>query len=113
MKLQLSSAYHPQSDGATERANQTITQMLQQCVHLNQKDWVVKLLAIEFAINSAQSESTGFTPFFLNSRHMLRSMIWDSNSSAKFLSVRNFALQKNLAIMSAHDSILSARVKQS
>ena len=111
-KLRLSSAYHPQSDGSTERANRTITQMLRQCIHTNQKDWVAKLPAIEFAINSARSESTGFAPFFLNSGRMPRSMIWDSPASTEFPSVRNFALQKKLAIMSAHDSILSARVKQ-
>lgn len=111
-KLRLSSAYHPQSDGSTERANRTITQMLRQCVHSNQKDWVAKLPAIEFAINSARSESTGFAPFFLNSGRMPRSMIWDSPSSTEFPSVRDFALQKKLAIESAHDSILSARVKQ-
>ena len=52
-KLQLSSAYLPQSDGATKQANCTITQMLQQCIHLNQKDWMTKLLAIEFTINLA------------------------------------------------------------
>ena len=39
-------------------------------------------------------------------------MIWDSNTASKFPTVREFALQKKLAIMSAHDSILSARVKQ-
>ena len=111
-KLRLSSAYHPQSDGSTERANRTITQMLRQCVHPNQKDWVAKLLAIEFAINSARSESTGFAPFFLNSGRMPRTMLWVSNSNDEFPSVRDFALQKKLAIMSAHDSILSARVKQ-
>ena len=111
-KLKMSSAYHPQSDGSTERANRTITQMLRQCIHSNQKDWVAKLPAIEFAVNSARSESTGFAPFFLNSGRMPRSMIWDSPASTEFPSVRNFALQKKLAIMSAHDSILSARVKQ-
>ena len=111
-KLKMSSAYHPQSDGSTERANRTITQMLRQCVHSNQKDWVAKLPAIEFAVNSARSESTGFAPFFLNSGRMPRSMIWDSPASTEFPAVRNFALQKKLAIMSAHDSILSARVKQ-
>ena len=63
-KLRLSSAYHPQSDGSTERANRTITQMLRQCVHPNQQDWVSKLPAIEFAINSARSESTGFAHSF-------------------------------------------------
>lgn len=52
-KLRLSSAYHPQSDGSTERANRTVTQMLRQCIQPDQKDWVAKLPAIEFAINSA------------------------------------------------------------
>ena len=111
-KLRLSSAYHPQSDGSTERANRTITQMLRQCVNLNQKDWVTKLPAIEFAINSARSESTGFAPFFLNFGRMPRSMLWTHNPSTEFPAVRTFALQKKLAIMAAHDSILAARVKQ-
>jgi hypothetical protein len=51
--LRMSSAYHPQTDGATERANRTITQMLRQCIQPDQKNWVSKLLAIQFAINSA------------------------------------------------------------
>ena len=86
--------------------------MLRQCVHPDQKDWVTKLPAIEFAINSARSESTGFAPFFLNFGRMPRSMLWTSTLSTEFPSVRTFALQKKLAIMAAHDSILSARVKQ-
>ena len=111
-KLRLSSAYHPQSDGSTERANRTITQMLQQCIHPNQKDWVSKLPAIEFAINSARSESTGFAPFFLNFGRMPQSMLWASATATEFPSVRKMAMQKKLAIMAAHDSILSPRVKQ-
>lgn len=31
-ELRMSSAFHPQTDGATERANRTITQMIRQCV---------------------------------------------------------------------------------
>ena len=111
-KLRLSSAYHPQSDGSTERANRTITQMLRQCVDPSQKDWVAKLPAIEFAINSARSESTGFAPFFLNFGRMPRNMLWTTASVTEFPSVREFAMQKKLAIMAAHDSILSARIKQ-
>ena len=71
-KLRMSSAYHPQSDGATERANKTLTQMLRQCVDAKQKDWVSKLPAIEFAINSARSAATGYAPFFLNTGRMPR-----------------------------------------
>ena len=52
-KLKMSSAYHPETDGSTERANRTITQMLQQCVDPKQSDWVAKLPSIEFALNSA------------------------------------------------------------
>uniref|UniRef100_A0A0W0F7U9 Putative polyprotein n=1 Tax=Moniliophthora roreri TaxID=221103 RepID=A0A0W0F7U9_MONRR len=108
----MSSAYHPQSDGATERANWTIVQMLRQCISPNQKDWVSKLPAIEFAINSARSESTGYAPFFLNFGQMPRSMIWTSDLSDEYPSVRVFARQRRLALMSAHDSILESRVKQ-
>ena len=77
----MSSAYHPQLDGSKERANRTVTQMLRQCIHPNQKDWVVKLPAIDFAINSARSESTGYAPFFLNFGRMPQSMIWDSHQT--------------------------------
>ena len=79
-KLRLSSAYHPQSDGSTERANRTITQMLRQCIMPDQRDWVSKLPAIEFAINSARSESTGYAPFFLNFGRMPRNMIFNNPS---------------------------------
>ena len=111
-KLRMSSAYHPQSDGSTERANRTITQMLRQCIQPDQRDWVSKLPAIEFAVNSARSESTGYAPFFLNFGRMPRSMIWSNPQADEYPSVRDFALQRKLALMTAHDSIIAARVKQ-
>lgn len=78
VKQKMSSAYHPETDGSTERANRTIAQMLRCCIGPNQKDWVSRLPAIEFAINSATSESTGYAPFFLNTGRMPRQMIWDA-----------------------------------
>ena len=65
-ELRMSSAFHPQTDGATERANRTMTQMIRQCVQPDQKDWVIKLPAVEFAMNSARSSTTRFSPFQLN-----------------------------------------------
>jgi Integrase zinc binding domain len=112
IKLKMSSAYHPQTDGATERANRTITQMLRQCISPNQKDWVSKLPTIQFAINSARSESTGYAPFFLNTGRMPRAMIWNSANSTEYANVREFAQKRKLALMSAHDSIIGARIKQ-
>lgn len=86
--------------------------MLRQCVSADQKNWVLKLPAVEFAINSARSESTGFAPFFLNSGRMPRPFIWDSGKPSEFAGVRNFAMRMKLAVMSAHDNIISARIKQ-
>ena len=111
-KLRMSSAYHPQSDGSTERANRTVTQMLRQCIQPDQRDWVSKLPAIEFAINSARSESTGYAPFLLNFGRMPRALIFNNPSADEYPSVRDFTLQKKLALMAAHDSIIAARVKQ-
>ncbi|PSS18923.1 hypothetical protein PHLCEN_2v3139 [Hermanssonia centrifuga] len=112
VELRMSSAYHPESDGSTERANRTITQMLRQCVNSKQKDWVAKLPAIEFAINTARSESTGYAPFFLNSGRMPRPMIWEHAGADEYPGVRAYAQRVKFAIMAAHDSILAARVKQ-
>jgi hypothetical protein len=112
IELQLSSAYHPETDGSTERANRTLGVMLTACVKPDQSDWVARLPAIEFAINSARSESTGFAPFFLNMGRMPRSMIWNRPTAEEYPSVRVMAQRTKQAIMAAHDSILQARVKQ-
>jgi transposase InsO family protein len=112
IKLRMSSAYHPQTDGATERANRTITQMLRQCIDPNQKDWVNKIPTIQFAINSARSESTGYAPFFLNNGRMPKTMIWNSAAPTEYSNVWEFTKKKKLTLMSAHDSIIAAQIKQ-
>ena len=84
--------------------------MLRICIKPNQKDWVNKLPAIEFAINAARSESTGYSPFFLNYGRMPRSMIFNTDST--YPGVRKFAAKIKDAIMSAHDAIIHSRVKQ-
>ncbi|UYV63284.1 hypothetical protein LAZ67_2003650 [Cordylochernes scorpioides] len=58
-------AYHPQTNGLTERLNKTIADMLSMYVDVYQKDWDRILPFVTFAYNTAKQESTGFTPFFL------------------------------------------------
>ena len=107
--LRLSSAFHPQTDGATERANRTMTQMLRQCVSPKQKDWAKKLPAIEFAMNSARSSTTGFTPFYLNYGRNPSPMIWKGEEV--YPGVRQFTENIKDAIMCAHDVIITSRVQ--
>ena len=66
-KLAMSTAYHPQTDGQTERANRTLEDMLRAYVSYRQDDWDLHLTAAEIAYNNSKQASTGFTPFFLNS----------------------------------------------
>ncbi|UYV80275.1 hypothetical protein LAZ67_18002262, partial [Cordylochernes scorpioides] len=58
-------AYHPQTNGLTERLNKTIADMLSMYVDVNQKDWDEILPFVTFAYNTAKQESTGFSPFYL------------------------------------------------
>lgn len=69
-KLSMSTAFHPQTDGQSERANRTLEDMLRCYCHDRQDTWDTRLAALQFAYNNAVQASTGFTPFFLdNGRH--------------------------------------------
>uniref|UniRef100_A0A8C5WCE5 Gypsy retrotransposon integrase-like protein 1 n=1 Tax=Leptobrachium leishanense TaxID=445787 RepID=A0A8C5WCE5_9ANUR len=62
----LSSAFHPQSNGQTERTNQTLEQYLRcYATHL-QDDWLDILPLAEFAYNNQVHSSTRLSPFYAN-----------------------------------------------
>ena len=66
VKKNLSTAFHPQTDGQTERTNQTLEQYhCMYCDHL-QTNWVDLLPMASFTYNNGVSASTGHSPFFLN-----------------------------------------------
>jgi hypothetical protein len=71
-KLLMSTSFHPQMDGVTERANRSVGQLFQAAISPDQKDWVYKIPMMEFAINTSISESTGFMPFELDGVYMPR-----------------------------------------
>ena len=86
--------------------------MLRQCISLKQKDWIYKLLMIEYTINTAQLETTGYAPFFLNYRQMLQNLLWNNSRKDEYSEVRTFTQKVKDAILQAHNTILQARVKQ-
>ena len=65
IKLKLSTAYHPQTDGASERTNKTVNQCICYHVERNQKGWVRALPIIRFNIMNTINKSTGFSGFQL------------------------------------------------
>lgn len=62
----LSTAFHPQTDGQTERVNRVLEEYLRHFVNPGHNDWDGYLALAEFAYNNSMSEATGYTPFFLN-----------------------------------------------
>jgi hypothetical protein len=66
VKINLSSAYHPETDGQTERVNQILEQYLRCTINYHQDDWKDLLPLAEFAYNNTLHSSTKKTPFFSN-----------------------------------------------
>ena len=62
----LSTAYHPESDGQTERVNRVLEDTLRHYVSSTHDDWDEYLSNAEYAINNAWHESIQTTPFMLN-----------------------------------------------
>jgi transposase InsO family protein len=62
-KLDFSSAYHPQTDGQTERVNQILEDLLRACVLTYGKDWEQSLPYAEFSYNNGYQTSLGMSPF--------------------------------------------------
>src|SRR3954465_1475474 len=62
-KLRLSSAYHPQTDGQTERTIQSLEDLLRACVLEQGGSWSSHLPLIEFTYNNSYHSSIGMAPF--------------------------------------------------
>ena len=64
IKRRLSTGFHPQTDGQTERFNATRKEYLRLNVNHHQDDWVDWLPLWEFAANNTASETAQVSPFF-------------------------------------------------
>lgn len=61
----MSTAYNPETDGASERTNKMVNQMLRYHVDRNQKHWVRALPRNRFNLMNTVNTSTGYSPFQL------------------------------------------------
>jgi len=65
INLNMSTAYHPQTDGQSERTNRTLEDMLRHYVGDKSNDWDEHLPMAQFAVNDMFQSSTGNSPFNL------------------------------------------------
>ena len=64
--LRMSTAFHPQTDGITERDIRTVQETLRAYVSERQDDWDLRLAQVEYVYNNGVHAATRFTPFYLN-----------------------------------------------
>jgi len=114
VKLGMSTAFHPETDGASEQTNKTVSQCLRFHVTRNQEGWVQALPWVRFVIMNTVNKSTGFSPFQL---HMGRSprlippitaAAWESGGvdAAKLID------QLSMDVAEAWDNLMLAKVFQ-
>ena len=66
IRHKLSTAFHPQTDGQTERSNQSLEVYLRHYVNYAQDNWVALLPMAQIALNNNVSETTKTSPFYGN-----------------------------------------------
>ena len=80
-KLRLSTAFHPQTDGQTERTIQTLEDMLRTCALDFQGSWIDKLHLIEFSYNNSYHASIEMPPFqLLYGRPCRTPLCWEEST---------------------------------
>ena len=72
IETKLSTSFHPQTDGQTERMNQELEQYLQFFVDYRQKYWPEQLALAEFAVNNKVHSATKISLFMANYGRELR-----------------------------------------
>ena len=77
-RLDFSTAFHPQTDGQTERLNQILEDMLRACVMDFTGSWDTKLHLMKFPYNNSFQATIGMAPFEASYGKRCRSSLcWD------------------------------------
>ena len=73
VELKRSTAWHPQTDGSTERANRVLIEALRAYVDEQGNDWAMLLPQMQRATNSSVCASTGYSPDYMMFGREMRS----------------------------------------
>lgn len=117
LKLKLSVAYHPQTDGQTEQFHSTLLQVLRAFVNKYHTDWAQHIPAVLYAYHNTIHSSTGYTPHRLlfgwcprDLRAPLSSVLDDVDADVEqWLQDRKHELQQaQLSLEAAREAMLRA-----
>jgi hypothetical protein len=110
-QLKMSSAFHPQTDGLTERYNRVLEEYLRSYVSATYDDWDEWLPLAQFAVNNSKQESLRATPFYLNyGRHPRTPATLVANSDLP--GAEEFAASLHKSITEAKSALHAAQQRQ-
>jgi len=116
VRLKMSTSFHPETDGSSERTNKTLAQMVRYHVDVNQKGWVKTLPQLRFAMMNSVNSSTGFSPFQLKTGRSPRVipplLPLPENASPADITAHQIIAQLESDVQQARDSLLAAKVRQ-
>ncbi|KAJ0927013.1 putative nucleotidyltransferase, Ribonuclease H [Helianthus annuus] len=111
-QLDLSTAYHPQTDGQSERTIQTLEDMLRSCVIDFKGNWDVHLPLIEFSYNNSYHSSINMAPFeALYGRKCRSPVCWHEIGEAQ-ITGPELIQETTDKILQIRNNLLAARSRQ-
>ena len=111
-RLDLSTAYHPQTDGQTERTIQTLEDMLRSCIIDFGGSWDTHLPLIEFSYNNSFHSSIGMAPFEALYGRKCRSPICWNEIGESQITGPELIQETSDKIQCIRDNLLKARSRQ-
>jgi Integrase zinc binding domain/Chromo (CHRromatin Organisation MOdifier) domain len=116
--LLTSTAYHPQTDGQSERTNQAVEIAFRYYVNLHQTDWAEHVDIIQAAMNTAVSATTKKSPFQLlygfNPKHALDIIAGSVDADADWATLRElYRKEAHVAIVNAQAAMARYMDKRS
>jgi hypothetical protein len=103
-----STAYHPQSDGQTERVNQELEQYVRLFVNERQDDWDELLPLAEFQYNNHVHSATQTVPFMVDHGRLPR-MGFEPRVESKVEGVREFVGRMKSGLKEARAALTKAK----
>ena len=112
-RLDLSSAYHPQSDGQTEAVNRVLEQYLRCFVGDHPRRWLEYLPWAEWSYNTAEHSSTGMSPFeAVYGRTAPTLRVYDRSASSDRTEVDMALLDRDETLRRLRTHMRTAQVRQ-
>ncbi|WVZ90172.1 LOW QUALITY PROTEIN: hypothetical protein U9M48_036499 [Paspalum notatum var. saurae] len=111
-KLDYSTAYHPKTDGQSERVNQLLEDLLRACVLTYGPNWEESLPFAEFSYNNSYQASIEMSPFQALYGHQCRTpLMWEEAGEWQFFGPAIVEAAENVAKVRENLRIAQSRQK--